>query len=181
MDHGSPPKGELKEKTEKTCRPRGKERSSGPGVWSGLDPTPKGGHEPRGTLVRCPAQEESRRELGAVLHGAISLASRSHLARISLASRSHLARASRIEMASITAGQKVCRGVSWKAIYEGTSMLPPKRGWKFSPTRKPARAGRWEASQNRAAAAVVREGRRSHRARRAWRRVRASAPPRGKT
>merc|ERR1719263_2732968 len=31
-------------------------------------------------------------------------------------------------IAVTTAGQKVCSGVCWKAMYEGTSTLPPKRG-----------------------------------------------------
>merc|ERR1719213_524188 len=43
-------------------------------------------------------------------------------------------------MASTTAGQKVCSGVCWKAMYEGTSTLPPKSGWKGSATRKPTAA-----------------------------------------
>jgi len=45
-----------------------------------------------------------------------------------------------IAIKNTTAGQKVCNGVSWNARYAGTSMLPPKSGWKFSPTKKPSAA-----------------------------------------
>merc|ERR1719231_1488645 len=41
----------------------------------------------------------------------------------------------------MTTGKKApCSGVSWNAMYDGTSMLPPKSGWKFSATRKPSEA-----------------------------------------
>ena len=39
-----------------------------------------------------------------------------------------------------TTGRAPCSGVSWKAMYDGTSILPPHMGWKDSATRKPTEA-----------------------------------------
>ena len=37
-------------------------------------------------------------------------------------------------IAPTTMGQKVWRGVAWKAIREGSLMEPPQSGWKTSAT-----------------------------------------------
>ena len=37
-------------------------------------------------------------------------------------------------IAPTTMGQKVWRGVAWKAIKLGSLMLPPQSGWKTSAT-----------------------------------------------